>query len=58
MKILLMAFRTSKAENISTEFALPVTHWIGAEMKGDKAYFRGLIDADATNLKDGLELKG
>ena len=24
-----------KAENISTEFAPPVTHWIGAEMKGD-----------------------
>ncbi|HIE8411074.1 TPA: hypothetical protein ACXPT3_003724 [Clostridioides difficile] len=46
-----------KAENISTEFALPVTHWIGAEMKGDKAHFRGLIDADATNLKRWIRTK-
>lgn len=43
-----------KAENISTEFVPPATSWIGAEMKGDKAYFRGLIDADATNLKRWL----
>lgn len=40
-----------KAENISTEFVPPATHWIGAEMKDNKAYFRGIIDADATNLK-------
>jgi hypothetical protein len=40
-----------KAENVSTEFVPPVTHWVGAEMKGDKAYFRGVVDADATNLK-------
>lgn len=40
-----------KAENISTEFVSPATHWIGAEMKDNKAYFRGLVDADATNLK-------
>lgn len=40
-----------KAENVSTEFVPPSTHWIGAEMKDNKAYFRGLIDADATNLK-------
>lgn len=40
-----------KAENVSTEFVPPATHWVGAEMKGDKAYFRGLVDADATNLK-------
>lgn len=46
-----------KAENISTEFAPPVTHWIGAEMKGDKAYFRGLIDADAANLKRWIRTK-
>lgn len=40
-----------KAENVSTEFVPPSTHWIGAEMKDNTAYFRGLIDADATNLK-------
>jgi len=43
-----------KAENISTEFVPPATHWIGAEMKDNKAYFRGLVDADATNLKRWL----
>lgn len=46
-----------KAENVSTEFVPPVTHWIGAEMKGDKAYFRGLIDADAKNLKRWIRTK-
>jgi hypothetical protein len=46
-----------KAENISTEFVPPVTHWIGAEMKGNKAYFRGLIDADAKNLKRWIRTK-
>lgn len=43
-----------KPENVSTEFVPPVTHWIGAEMKDDKAYFRGLVDADATSLKRWL----
>ena len=46
-----------KPENVSTEFVPPVTHWIGAEMKGDKAYFRGLVDADATSLKRWLRTK-
>lgn len=40
-----------KAEDVSSEFKVPVTHWIGAEMKGNSAFFRGLIDADATSLK-------
>mgnify|MGYP001167459090 CR=1 FL=1 len=40
-----------KPEDISTEFVPPVTHWIGAEMRGNNAYFRGLIDADAKSLK-------
>ncbi|MFV3013889.1 hypothetical protein ACLD43_18480 [Clostridium botulinum] len=46
-----------KAENVSTEFVPPATHWIGAEMKGNKAYFRGLIDADAKNLKRWIRTK-
>jgi predicted XRE-type DNA-binding protein len=46
-----------KAEDVSTQFVPPVTHWIGAEMRGDKAYFRGLIDADATNLKRWVRTK-
>lgn len=46
-----------KPEDVSTEFVPPVTHWIGAEMRGDKAYFRGLIDADAKSLKRWLRTK-
>ncbi|QXE19533.1 hypothetical protein [Clostridium sp. 001] len=40
-----------KAEDVSTQFVPPVTSWIGAKMDGNKAYFRGLIDADAPQLK-------
>ncbi|PRR85972.1 hypothetical protein [Clostridium luticellarii] len=40
-----------KAEDVSTQFVPPVTSWIGAKMQGNKAYFRGLIDADAAQLK-------
>lgn len=46
-----------KPEDVSTEFAPPVTHWIGAEMRGNKAYFRGLVDADAKNLKRWIRTK-
>ena len=40
-----------KAENVATEFPTPVTHWIGAKMENGTAYFRGLIDKSATDLK-------
>lgn len=54
-----------KAEDVSTQFKPPVTSWIGAKFNPDapvtdkngkvigkgKAYFRGLIDADAPQLK-------
>ena len=40
-----------KSENVSSEFVPPVTHWVGAEMKGEKGYFRGLVDKAATDLK-------
>lgn len=40
-----------KAENVATEFPTPVTHWIGAKMENNVAYFRGLIDKSATDLK-------
>lgn len=40
-----------KAENVATEFPSPVTHWIGAKMKDGVAYFRGLIDKSASDLK-------
>lgn len=38
-------------ENLGSEFVDPETHWIGAMWQGDKAYFRGLIDKNAPNLK-------
>lgn len=40
-----------KAEDVSTQFVAPVTHWIGAKMTDTAAYFRGIIDQDATSLK-------
>lgn len=46
-----------KAEDISNQFLPPVTHWIGAEMKGNSAYFRGLVDASAKDLKRWIRTK-
>ncbi|NJJ37831.1 hypothetical protein [Paenibacillus apii] len=40
-----------KAENVSNEFLPPVTHWVGAQMVGETAYFRGVVDAAAKDLK-------
>lgn len=40
-----------KEENIATEFPEIVTHWIGAKMTDTAAYFRGIVDASATQLK-------
>jgi hypothetical protein len=40
-----------KVENVDTEFPTPVTHWIGAKWENGKAYFRGLVDAAAKDLK-------
>lgn len=46
-----------KAEDISNQFLPPVTHWIGAEMRGNSAYFRGLVDAAAKDLKRWIRTK-
>lgn len=40
-----------KAEDVPTDFPNPVTHWIGAKMQDGVAYFRGLIDKSAPDLK-------
>lgn len=40
-----------KPEEIESEFKPPVTHWIGAAWKDGKAYFRGVVDAAAKDLK-------
>lgn len=40
-----------RPEDVSNEFRPPVTHWVGAKMVGESAYFRGVVDASATDLK-------
>ena len=40
-----------KPEDVSSEFVPPATHWIGARMDGDRAYFRGIVDSAEKDLK-------
>lgn len=40
-----------KPEDVGHEFPTPVTHWVGALWKDGKAYFRGVIDKAASDLK-------
>lgn len=40
-----------KPENVDTEFPTPVTHWVGAKWENGRAYFRGVIDKAASDLK-------
>lgn len=40
-----------KPENINHEFLHPATHWVGAKMENGVAYFRGVIDKSAEDLK-------
>lgn len=40
-----------KAEDVPSEFPNPVTHWVGATMTESAAYFRGIVDSTATDLK-------
>ena len=38
-------------EKVDHEFPNPVTHWVGALWRDGKAYFRGVVDAAAKDLK-------
>lgn len=40
-----------KPEDVDSEFKPPVTHWVGAVWKDGKAYFRGVVDSAAKDLK-------
>lgn len=40
-----------KAEDVDNQFPPPVTHWVGASFIDGKAYFRGVIDKAAADLK-------
>ncbi len=40
-----------KPDDVNHEFPMPVTHWIGAKFENGVAYFRGVIDKAASDLK-------
>ncbi|MFF2887010.1 transcriptional regulator [Paenibacillus sp. NPDC057967] len=40
-----------KEEDVANVFEDPVTHWVGAKMDGNRAYFRGIVDAVSPDLK-------
>lgn len=46
-----------KVEEVSTQFPTPVTHWVGAVWRDGKAYFRGVIDKSAGDLKRWIRAK-
>src|SRR5690606_21617385 len=46
-----------KAEDVATEFPTPATHWVGAVWRNGKAYFRGVIDKSAADLKRWIRAK-
>ncbi|MYL45047.1 hypothetical protein GLV94_05280 [Virgibacillus halodenitrificans] len=43
-----------RPENVKNEFKTPVTHWVGAKMEGESAFFRGVIDKSSPDLKRWL----
>ena len=46
-----------KPEDVDSQFPTPVTHWVGALWKDSKAYFRGVIDKAAGDLKRWIKAK-
>ena len=46
-----------KPEEVDHQFPTPVTHWVGALWKDGKAYFRGVVDAAAKDLKRWIKAK-
>lgn len=46
-----------KPEDVDNQFPTPVTHWVGALWKDGKAYFRGVIDKAAGDLKRWIKAK-
>ncbi|HHX86706.1 MAG TPA: hypothetical protein GX693_00850 [Firmicutes bacterium] len=48
-----------KPEDVDTEFPVPVTHWVGAkwDQQTNKAYFRGVVDKAAADLKRWIKGK-
>lgn len=46
-----------KSSEVETQFPTPVTHWVGAMWRDGKAYFRGVIDKAAPDLKRWIRAK-
>ncbi len=46
-----------KPEEVDHQFPTPVTHWVGALWRDGKAYFRGVVDAAAKDLKRWIKAK-
>lgn len=46
-----------KPEEVDTQFPQPVTHWIGAKWENGRAYFRGVVDKVAGDLKRWIKAK-
>lgn len=46
-----------KPEDVEHQFPTPVTHWVGALWKDGKAYFRGVVDKAAADLKRWIKAK-
>ena len=46
-----------KPEDVDSQFPIPVTHWVGAKYENGKAYFRGVIDKAADDLKRWIKSK-
>jgi hypothetical protein len=46
-----------KPEDVDHEFPIPVTHWVGAMWKNGAAYFRGVVDKAADDLKRWIRAK-
>ena len=46
-----------KPEEVDHQFPTPVTHWVGALWKDGKAYFRGVVDKAAADLKRWIKAK-
>lgn len=46
-----------KPDDVDHQFPMPVTHWVGAMWKDGKAYFRGVIDKAAADLKRWIKAK-
>lgn len=40
-----------KEQDVKNQFVNPATHWVGAKMEGESAFFRGIVDQSEVDLK-------